>query len=242
MRPTTDVFAAIEGFLACRTPQEVGNALALALQPYGLSTYAVGGMPPPSDPNPTPFTLHNWPQAWNDIYFERNFGEIDPVARAAMVSAMPFTLTDLREGRAGVAMGPEMDAYFAAAAELGRNSGLVVPIHGPLGYHGIVVFAGHNADPQAPQIPQLHLLALYAHDRMFTLFGRGPGAMARLTPREVEVLRHARNGLGDEEVAALIGITARTVRFHFENARKSLGARSRVEALMLASGHHLLGA
>ncbi len=237
------VLQAIEAFNDCRTPQDVGVIVARTIAEFGMNTYAIGGMPPPSDPNPTLFTFHNWPAEWPETYMRCGFGAIDPIPKGAMISAVPFSITELQSGQVGVNVGPECDPLFAAAEALGRGEGLIVPIHGPFGYHGIVMFAGTKLDLNPGVRAQMHLLGLYAHNRMLELFSRGTHAAApHLTAREIEVLRHARNGLTDEAVARQTGISVRTVRFHFENARKRLGAKTRAEALLLAANHHLLGA
>ena len=238
-----DVFGLLDRFRACRTPAEVGSALSAATAPYGLATYAIGAMPTPSDPNPTNFTVHNWPDQWPRMYFEQGFGAHDPVPRAAMSCTMPITCLELREGKAGFALTGEAIAVLNAAAAIGRGTGLIVPIAGPHAYHGIAIICGDGPEPDARLRAQLHLWAIYAHDRMLTLFVKGQMAKGpKLTIREIEVLRQSRRGQGDEEIAQALGITTRTVRFHFDNARRRLGARTRGEALVLAVNLHLLGA
>jgi DNA-binding CsgD family transcriptional regulator len=238
--PALDVFATIAAMGDCRTPQEVGALLVAALAPFGLANYAIGGMPTPTDPNPTSFMYHNWPEDWQRLYFERNFAAVDPVPRAAMASAMPLTIGEMRAGKAGFVPGPEADDYFAAGDELVGGKGLIVPIHGPHGYHGIAVLVGKREDFGIEDRARLQALALHAHGRMLDLFG-GVSDAPLLTPREVEVLRQARAGMGDEGIARALGISARTVRFHFENARRKLGVKTRSEALITAVGRHLLG-
>lgn len=241
-RQVPDVFASIARIGACRTPQEVGKVLVAALAAFGLRNYAIGGMPTPENPNPTRFMFHNWPPEWEKAYHERNFGQVDPVPRAAMTCAMPLTVGELRAGHAGFLPGPETRDYFAAAEAIVGGKGLIVPIAGPKGYHGIAVLGGPREDFTCEERAALHVLALYAHCRLLDLFGSeaqldGP----RLSAREVEVLRLARTGLSDEEMAARLSIAVRTVRFHFENARRKLAARTRAEALVTAVGLHLLG-
>lgn len=237
-----DVFATIAQFRDCRTPQEVGAALVAALSGFGLRHYAIGGMPTPSDPNPTSFMFHNWPEDWSRLYFERNFAAIDPVPRAAMSCAMPLTIGELRAGKAGFLPAPEADAYFDLAEAVVGGKGLIVPIAGPRGYHGIAALVGTREDFTSAERAALHVLAIYAHCRLLDLFGVSEqSAGPQLSAREVEVLRLARQGLADEAMAQSIGISTRTVRFHFENARRKLGARTRAEALITAVGLHLLG-
>jgi NarL family two-component system response regulator YdfI len=54
-----------------------------------------------------------------------------------------------------------------------------------------------------------------------------------LTPREVEVLRMLAEGLGNKEIAARLGISDHTVKFHVTSIFTKLGASSRTEAVTL---------
>lgn len=57
---------------------------------------------------------------------------------------------------------------------------------------------------------------------------------ARLTPREHEVLEHLARGLGNKQIAAALGITERTVKFHVSALFSKLGASNRTEAVRRA--------
>jgi two-component system, NarL family, response regulator YdfI len=52
-----------------------------------------------------------------------------------------------------------------------------------------------------------------------------------LTPREVEVLRMLAEGLGNKEIAARLGISDHTVKFHISSILAKVGASSRTEAV-----------
>jgi DNA-binding CsgD family transcriptional regulator len=64
-----------------------------------------------------------------------------------------------------------------------------------------------------------------------------PGAAlqagAALTARELEVLRLVARGLGNKEIAADLGITTHTVKYHLAAVLDKLGVRSRTEAVSL---------
>lgn len=237
-----DPFDLIDQFSRCRTPQEVGNALASGIATLGFQTYVVGAMPAAGDLNPGSFIVHNWPDIWTETYFSRGFGLYDPVPKAVMINAMPFTIGDLRDGKAGLVITPGAEEVLRSADAIGRGAGLVVPITGPHGYHAIAVICGQRPDPQGRTRAILHLWAIYAHDRMLHLYGREQSAGQGLTAREVAVLRQMRNGGNDQDIATALGISVRTVRFHVNNLRRRLGAKSRAEALILAENLHLLGA
>ena len=60
------------------------------------------------------------------------------------------------------------------------------------------------------------------------------GPEASLTPRELDVLRAAARGLGNKQIAAELGMSARTVQTHLTSVFGKLGVGSRTEAVLLA--------
>jgi DNA-binding NarL/FixJ family response regulator len=64
------------------------------------------------------------------------------------------------------------------------------------------------------------------------------GARARLTGREREVLRLL--GASNKEIAASLGISERTVKFHVTSIFNKLGADSRAQAVAIAAERRLV--
>src|SRR5262249_23111745 len=60
------------------------------------------------------------------------------------------------------------------------------------------------------------------------------GHDAALTPREMDVLCAAARGLGNKQIAAELGMSARTVQTHLTSVFAKLGVSSRTEAVLLA--------
>jgi len=58
-------------------------------------------------------------------------------------------------------------------------------------------------------------------------------AGAALTARELEVLRLVARGLSNKEIAADLGITTHTVKYHLAAVLEKLDVRSRTEAVSL---------
>ena len=58
----------------------------------------------------------------------------------------------------------------------------------------------------------------------------------RLSPREREVLFLLATGLSNDEVAVELGLSPQTTKTQLKTAMRKLGARSRVEAVIIASG------
>jgi DNA-binding NarL/FixJ family response regulator len=53
----------------------------------------------------------------------------------------------------------------------------------------------------------------------------------RLTPRETEILQRMADGLSQDEIAVILGISRHTLRTHVQNVLTKLRVRSRLEAL-----------
>jgi DNA-binding NarL/FixJ family response regulator len=62
-------------------------------------------------------------------------------------------------------------------------------------------------------------------------------AVARLTPREIEVLRVLTEGLDGKDIAERLGISAKTERNHVASITEKLGVHSRLQALVFALKH-----
>jgi DNA-binding NarL/FixJ family response regulator len=69
---------------------------------------------------------------------------------------------------------------------------------------------------------------------------RSHGVRARLTRRELEILRLVAEGRPNREVAKILWVTDQTIKFHLANTYKKLGVRNRVEASHWASSRGLV--
>lgn len=84
-------------------------------------------------------------------------------------------------------------------------------------------------DEDVLAILQLHLID--ALERRHTGAIAANVSEARLTRREAEILTWAARGLGNQQIAAVLGVSTATIRKHLEHAYETLGASSRAEAL-----------
>jgi DNA-binding CsgD family transcriptional regulator len=228
---------------AIARPQAVISRVAERTAPLGFPIVAVWPLPPPEDPYPRNFLFHNFPAEWERRYFEDGFGPHDPTRLAAQVASAPITLTEVLRGGAGFIPTAETLHVVAVAATYGGSEALIVPVFGPHAYRGVVTFVGPGPEPSPRERMVLHHLGIHAHNRLLELHTRRPATegVAALSERQIAVLAAARRGARDEDIAATLGITVRTVRHHFETARRKLHSRTRMEAIARATNLHLLG-
>ncbi len=85
----------------------------------------------------------------------------------------------------------------------------------------------------------LALLTAFLHEAMLTHCRPAFGSFA-LSQRERHCLSLAARGMTSNDIAVKLGITERTVNFHFGNAIDKLGALNRNEAVARAIAHNLL--
>jgi DNA-binding NarL/FixJ family response regulator len=77
----------------------------------------------------------------------------------------------------------------------------------------------------------IRILADYRHGQVGEARGAAPsvGAPDRLTDRELDVLRLVTSGLRNKEIAARLGVSENTAKFHLRNILEKLHAESRTE-------------
>ncbi len=177
------------------------------------------------------FFFNTWPADWFDIYQRENLGPADPVVTEAARSMEAFSFTERRSEWQAHAGGARV---IRIAEAYGWSEVFVVPIHGPFGYQGAVSLASLDR----PALSGADLVALEAmsraiHMRCRTERGYGVGLAERpdLTGRQIECLRWVAAGKSDTDIAALLGISAPTVHFHVEQAKKRLNVHSRMQAV-----------
>jgi DNA-binding CsgD family transcriptional regulator len=90
----------------------------------------------------------------------------------------------------------------------------------------------------ADVLPALHLIAFapadWPEDELDTLGEDGPGVSASLTPREIDVLALAADGLSGPELAQELVLSPTTVNTHFKNIYEKLEVGNRGAAVAKA--------
>lgn len=90
---------------------------------------------------------------------------------------------------------------------------------------------------QAQMAGMMYVLSGYLHEAIRQLVYAPhliPVAPARLTAREIECLAWWANGKTAWEIAQLLNLSERTVRFHFDNIKIKLGVQKKSHAIARA--------
>jgi DNA-binding CsgD family transcriptional regulator len=158
---------------------------------------------------------------------ERPFA-LHPLTLHAQQTDKPFLISWLRKER-----GTSEDDWWKSLPPHLRNGdgdGIVVPVHDAGRLAWFTGFVGRSPDLSERVVLILGAAAHAAYDRFRELLDAKLGT-SPLTARESECLAWAAHGKTDQETGRILGISARTVRFHIDNAKKKLGVATRIQAV-----------
>ncbi len=228
---TRDAFGFIDALEDLPTVGDVANAFEHALARYDIQHFIAAAVSAKGQPFEDAVIASRWPAEFFMLYIENDCGRFDPLLRRSMQSQMPFEWQTDSYPPDG---DPRAAELLRRAAEFGLKQGYVVPIHGPKGYEGCVAMAAAALELSVHAKSAVHLMALYAFDRMRTLRGKLPDKKLLLTAREREVLSWVAAGKSAAQISQALKISKRTVDEHSQTAARKLGAANRTQAVAIA--------
>jgi DNA-binding CsgD family transcriptional regulator len=217
---------------------DLAAAVHRAIAPLGMTAAASGMVSGAKAASPNPFHFINWPDALIAQYMAEDFLLIDPIPRWGRSSGVALSWSDLIARLSPRDPGRKV---LEAAARFGFVEGMVVPMRSGDNSVGLVSFGGQpGALSRAGQI-YLTIIAREAFHAAERIEHDGDigSAAGILSTREIECLVHLVRGHSDRQIAHLLGLSERTIRFHLDNAREKSGAVSRTHlaALAIAQGY-----
>ncbi|MFL9910649.1 autoinducer binding domain-containing protein [Paraburkholderia sp. RL17-337-BIB-A] len=192
----------------------------------------------------TPFSSRNifikssYPESWVLRYREKEYLDIDPIARLEPVDLTPVIWND------------ELFADTAQLWDEAKSAGLAIgisqPCWDPRGQLGIYSLARDCNPLSSDEIKALRpFLAALAHlsishisqisDRQQLVTNN-----VKLTDREIEVLRWTADGKSAKGISNALDISVDTVNFHLKNCMRKLDAPSKGSAAAYAIAYGLL--
>lgn len=179
----------------------------------------------------------SYPTDWLGLYLRENYLAVDPIVRTHFRRFGTQVWSDTFRR---VASRPEVE-FIGRAAAFGLREGVTLGLHDPRHQRGTIFsFAGAAMGEHPRQVLILEHLAPHLHVALTrTMAGATPSAVS-LSAREREVLQWMKEGRSNWEIAQIIGISERTVRFHVGNILQKLQALTRGHAVALAMEQGLI--
>jgi LuxR family quorum sensing-dependent transcriptional regulator len=185
------------------------------------------------------FLHESVPNGWWEEYDALAPGRFRPLLFLASTCMASYTWTEVR--RMMEPVGIDQWSY-ELMLKYGMRDGLSCPVGG----RWVVAFWSRrdlsNVLTQPVRI-MIFAAASFAGLRLEQLAGPDPcrtGSRARLTPRELAVLRLVAAGAQSREVAQALGLGEETIRSHLKKAESKLGVRNRTHAVAEALRQHLI--
>lgn len=193
---------------------------------------------------------------WRDYYLLYEWYKTDPVYQACLQTTLPVwwgydSKPNLIVGLGKTSSAAQIAMFQRCVREVGVRSGVSIPVHSALGGFGYIVFSSMLP---VQELMQRHkrsedMLLASSHRFVAKVIQESDPAetmsaevmSASLSPREIECLALAAHGKTLDEIATVLALSERTVRFHLGNACEKLGAVNRVHAIARASYLGLLG-
>lgn len=189
--------------------------------------------------------------SWREYYLQYEWYKIDPVYQACLQTTLPVwwgydTKPNLIVGLGKTSSAMQINLFNRCVQEVGVRSGVSVPVHSALGGFGYIVYSSYLP------IQDLMERNKRYEDQLLALSHRCMAAMLKeisptesasepLSERENECLSLAAHGKTLDEIATIMALSERTVRFHMGKVCEKLGAVNRVHAIARASYLGLLG-
>jgi DNA-binding CsgD family transcriptional regulator len=217
-------------FSAATQACDVWKAVKAAVAPLGYQHICVLAHQADLRERITPAVLYfDAPQGFADALDRAGHGPNNPLVQRALTRLEPLAVNEIW----GAPLSDRQKRVLAfISMSLNVRDGFTIPIRLNEALDGIVLFGGLKPDTSPLTRSFLHLLAHCAFKRAMEL-ANAPTRRKKggLTVRELDCLRWTALGKTDAEIGVILSISARTARFHIENAKRKLGVSTRIQAV-----------
>jgi LuxR family quorum sensing-dependent transcriptional regulator len=168
---------------------------------------------------------------WYDNYFHRDNPDRDPLIIHAKQTVEPFFALDHITN-------PRRLEHIA---RLKLKEGLLIPVHGPHGASGVAWVIGERKYLENYKVV-IQAIAITCYHHIEDSFVPIEERDIDLTKRERDVLERVAMGATSPEIAEMLNLSERTVEWYVAQILKKLGARNRIQAVVLAVKDKLIAA
>ncbi|WP_246094114.1 MULTISPECIES: LuxR family transcriptional regulator [Mesorhizobium] len=224
-------------------PEQLFDLLSAFALNFNCPWIAYGSLTPDNKflkPAPhDPALMQNYPDEWQERYFEMGYDRIDPIIKTSRKRVGAFRWSEVYNDASTT---EDERRVFDEAATFGLRSGISVPLHGPNGNFAIMSFAQDlDRDFQNCAITYLQIAAFHFYIMVEQFANsRVKEDVADLSPREKECILWTARGKSSWEIGIVLGISVNTVNFHIKNAMRKLDTTSRTVAAIKAVNFKLI--
>ncbi len=225
-----DVVEISAQFGRATSPADIWRAVKAAVAPLGYEHICVLAHQADLRERITPAVLYfDAPQGFADALDRAGHGPNNPLVQRALTRLEPLAINEIW---AAPLSDRQKRVLAFISMSLNVRDGFTIPIRLDETLDGIVMFGGLKPDTSALVRSLLHLLAHCAFKRAREL-AEAPVRKKKgaLTTRELECLQWTAMGKTDAEIGTILTISARTARFHIENAKRKFGVSTRIQAV-----------
>jgi DNA-binding CsgD family transcriptional regulator len=175
---------------------------------------------------------------WLYSYCKNDYATVDPVLQSLFST---FQTQTWKQTYSTVNSRKQLE-FIEEARSFGLTNGITTgALDRNKGFATFFSFAGGDAEGTARYRELLEYLIPYLHRALIAnTHAPLPTQAKGLSPREMTVLLWMKEGKTNWEIARIVGVTERTVRFHVESIFMKLNAISRTQAVAVAMEHKLL--
>ena len=206
---------------------------------YGLNHAAYFAARLPELTRRDPYIATTYSADWVDHYRDREFVKIDPVLPAGLQRMLPTDWNSFDRKR------NEVKSFFGEAKDFGvGQKGMTFPIRGAGGEVAMFSITSDATDSEWAGIKSHYMrdfqtIAHFVHEMVIRTEKVSLGNV-RLSPREIECLKWAAEGKTYIDIATILSISERTVRFYLDTARHKLNAINITHAVARAMASNII--
>lgn len=244
MNINIDIFTEFEQRLEQSTDLDAADkAITKALQQLGIEhfSYTYYGKDFHTD---TPLTYDYATKSvrkWHNYFHAMKYEGLDKTTKNVRDIVVPQIWVTKEQHEQATGRAKAMLADALRQTEPFMQSGMSLPIHGPGNEFSIVTIRHTDIRQLLAEMPFLpglihQLCSLYHHKVNLLLLSKLNTLVdCPLTTREIECLQCANKNLDAQATAEHLGITKRTVNFHFANINKKLNCKNKYAAVKIAT-------
>jgi LuxR family quorum sensing-dependent transcriptional regulator len=226
------MFDFIEALERISTEEQAFEELRKVADFFGFPSFAISGIPEPHERIDPYVLLNGWPEEWATRYMANQYFTIDPVIQRTLLSDTAFVWSDALKQ---TTVSRKSKTFMEEARDFRFIDGFSVPIHSLAGFRAIVTFASDRVDLSTEARGALHMIAIYAHNKIKELKSGGKPPLldttVRLSLREKECMSWCAEGKTAWEISAILGISERTVAHILENAQRKMNVTNRTHLI-----------